>query len=968
MRSSSRCSCRWPPPARRPVPSPAARVIGKPVTAVHLVSEGRPADEPVLVDLIETRVGQPLSMSAVRETIAHLFSLGRFQDVRVEAEETPGGVSLRYDLVPVRRVSRVEFRGTLGVSEGAVRQLVGDRFGPTPPVGRAAEVASVLEQQFYPDHGYMRAHVTPVTDGADSSRTVLAFDIDAGPRAVIRTVTIVGDLQDTRAAFLRDVDAVEGESYQPVKIKNGLADYVQKLKKRGRYEATATVVPTVSGEGAAVDLRFDVQPGPVVTVVFKGDALPADRIKELVPIEREGSVDQDLLEDSALRITDYLNQLGYWKATAVPERDPDAARVVFTIHKGLEYHIAPGGVEIDGARQIPLEDLRPRLERLQPNDLYLSSNLRAAVSAIADLYAARGFASVRVESAVRELNPTAGGVGQVKPTIVVEEGPLTHIGDITFAGNEHIPSEELRRVVTLAANAPYYEPQVQANREAVLLDYLNAGYASANVVVKPVLSEDGTRADLRFEITEGPQTIIDHVIIVGNTRTDPRIIQRELRLEPGRPLGLEDRLESERRLRALGLFRRIRIEELPPGANGRRDVVVSVEEAAATTLSYGGGMEITRRLRATGPAGGAQEHFEVAPRGFFDIGRRNIAGKNRSVNLYTRLSLRPRDAPNDPTKDGTGLGFSEYRVVSTYREPRAFGMRDADLTVTGALEQGVRTSFNFARKGLNADLTRRLSSSMRGSARYSFSTTRTFDERLSENEQVTIDRVFPQVRLSSFGGALSFDTRDDVLEPSRGGFLSTEGTLAARALGGQLGFFKSYAQGFWFRSLAGSKPVVLATRAAVGLANGFSRDVTTVNADGSVTTQTVTDLPASERFFAGGDSTIRGFALDAVGAPNTISSNGFPIGGNAVLVLNAELRVPVWKGFGAAFFVDGGNVFNRVSEFDFGQLRGSYGLGLRYRSPIGPLRLDLGFKMDRRVVGGALESPHAFHFSIGQVF
>jgi outer membrane protein insertion porin family len=130
----------------------------------------------------------------------------------------------------------------------------------------------------------------------------------------------------------------------------------------------------------------------------------------------------------------------------------------------------------------------------------------------------------------------------------------------------------------------------------------------------------------------------------------------------------------------------------------------------------------------------------------------------------------------------------------------------------------------------------------------------------------------------------------------------------------------------------------------------------------------IEDLPASERFFAGGDTTIRGFALDRVGEAKTISPRGFPRGGNAVLVMNVELRIPVWKEFGAALFSDGGNVFERVSDFDVSNLRGSYGFGLRYRSPIGPVRVDLGFKMDRREVAGDLEKRTALHFSIGQAF
>jgi outer membrane translocation and assembly module TamA len=161
---------------------------------------------------------------------------------------------------------------------------------------------------------------------------------------------------------------------------------------------------------------------------------------------------------------------------------------------------------------------------------------------------------------------------------------------------------------------------------------------------------------------------------------------------------------------------------------------------------------------------------------------------------------------------------------------------------------------------------------------------------------------------------------------------------------------------------------VLAGGARVGLADPFRQIVTTVQQDGTTTTDVIRDLPASERFFAGGDTTIRGYALDSVGAPNTISSEGFPIGGSALVILNVELRTPVWRDVGAAFFVDGGNVFARVSEFSVGDLRGGTGFGLRYRSPIGPIRIDLGFKMDRRVIGGRLEPRTALHFSIGQAF
>ncbi len=955
-------------------PSQVAMFLGKRVVEIHLLVEGRPTDDTGLLDLIETRVGEPLSMVAVRESITHLFSLGRFQDIQVGAFDQAGGVQLRYDLVPLHNVAAVEYHGTVGIGAGIVRKRVSDRFGPLPPAGRAPDVARTLEQQIYPDYGYLRAKVlwrTIVEHDPDGTR--LLFDIDAGPRARIGSVNISGDPLAPVPAFQVSMGAVPGSPYEPIEIRQRLDDYLRKLKKKGRYEATGTVVPRPSEDGTIVDLSIDVLPGPVVGVAFEGDPLAKLKVSELVPLEREGLADEDFIEDSAQRITTALRLQGHSKAAVtVARREGEGTlTIVFTVRKGLIYRVADAGVQVAGNATVPNEQIRALLTKLQPGDLFIEANLGAAVSAITGTYQRLGFGKVKVESSVADTVGGAAGQGRVGPAIAIVEGVRTVVGDVAFTGAQKLPVEQLRGIVGSAPERPHAGAQALSDRDRLLLEYQNAGFVSAEVRITEALSPDGTRADLTFHISEGPQTMVDHIIIVGNTRTDQRVIERELLLAPGSPLGLEDVLESQQRLRALGLFRRVRITALAHGPEERRDVLVTVEEAASTTTSYGGGLEAGKRLRATGPQGEAQEHIEFAPRGFFDVGRRNLAGKNRSINFYSRVSLRPQastaDAGTDPAGTDQGFGFVEYRVGTTYREPRAFGTT-ADFTITGGVEQGVRSSFNFARKGVTAEIIQRLSPGVRVSGRYSFGTTRTFDEQLSEADQATIDRGFPQVRLSAFAGAISRDSRDDVIDPTRGAFLSAEGSVAARALGGQVGFLKSYNQALWFHQLPGARRVVFATRAAVGLAKGFPRLVTTTDENGNQTTEVSEDLPASERFYAGGGTTIRGFALDTVGAPNTISSTGFPKGGNVVLIMNGEIRVPLVKGIGAAFFVDGGNVFERASQFDFGELRGSVGFGVSYKSPIGPIRIDVAFKADRREIGGRLEPRSAFHFNVGQVF
>jgi outer membrane protein insertion porin family len=238
-----------------------------------------------------------------------------------------------------------------------------------------------------------------------------------------------------------------------------------------------------------------------------------------------------------------------------------------------------------------------------------------------------------------------------------------------------------------------------------------------------------------------------------------------------------------------------------------------------------------------------------------------------------------------------------------------------------------------------------------------------FDERadVAPQDRLRIDQLFPQVRLSSFSLSAIHDNHDP-LNPRDGHYLSANAQLAARTIGSEVGFVRSYLTAQLFRLLPRSHATVFGASARLGMAAGFPQ-AGTLAAD-----PTQPNLPASERFFAGGDTTVRGFALDQLGSPATIKG-GFPIGGNAVVILNAELRVPVHGGFGVVGFVDTGNVFARTANIDLGQLRSSVGFGARYRSPVGPIRVDLGFKVNRQeIVPGTLESPRALHVSLGQAF
>ena len=473
-----------------------------------------------------------------------------------------------------------------------------------------------------------------------------------------------------------------------------------------------------------------------------------------------------------------------------------------------------------------------------------------------------------------------------------------------------------------------------------------------------------------FEIHEGVRVYVEHVLIVGNVRTSSNTILRELQLKPGDPLSAAARIESQRRLATLGLFRRIQINELRHGDEATRDLVVLVEEAPANTIGFGGGFEVRLRpVRTEENPDFATERLEFAPRGSFELGRRNFLGKNRTANLFTSVSLHPRDAETVELTPSSGLldrfAFAEYRVIGQFQEPRLFET-NGDLLVTGALEQQIRSSFNFSRRGASAAIGRSLTREVKVSGSYQIQRIRLFDVK-SEDTRL-IDQLFPQVRLASFSGSITRDRRDNLVEPGSGQYFSVSGQLAAPSIGSEVGFTKTFVTAQSFRTLPRGNRFVLAGQARLGLANGFGRTVQVTGPNGEFETEVLDDLPASERFYGGGDTTVRGFALDTLGTPDTIDEDGFPLGGNAIVIFNAELRALVRGPFSAVGFLDIGNVFRRASDVRLGDLRSAVGFGVRYRSPVGPIRVDLGFKTHPEVVAGRLERRTALHITLGQAF
>ena len=951
-------------------PVAAQDLIGQPVVAVAVEEEGQPVTDPVILNLLDTRVGQALSMVDVRSTTDHLYDLRRFDDIQASADPAPGGVRVRYVLMPSHPIDQIEFRGNVALSSSDLRRVVTDRFGRSPNPARVPEAEKVLVNEFR-RRGYPAARLSSmVASTHNPHRSTLLFDVDAGRRARIADIQFLQI--DSNEPFPRP-DIRVGQPYDPDKVQDELDRWEQRMRAQGYYEARATVAPNMPDDAY---LRVSLRRGPRVTVEFTGDPLPDKERDQLVPIRARGSADEDLLEDAKIAIMQYFQARGFRDATAEYSRDdktPGQLKITFQIMRGPHYTI--DDVRIVGNAAITTAELQKLLTAGKGQE-FVAATLERQVAQVKAEYLAQGFTRAQVMAEAPSLPPDSPDSSErrVEVVITIDEGPRSVVRSITFKGNTVFSESQLLASIPAAIGDRYLASEVADGRNLVAIRYRNQGYLDVVVQQQTTFAENGTQADVVYTVTEGRQAIVDHIIITGNDKTKPETILEELEIQEGAPLGASGFTNSRTKLLRLGLFRGLDMEIVEHPGEARRDVRINVQEADRTTLGLGGGVEATLRARPTGPNGVAEEHIDVAPRGEFEIGRRNLWGSRRSVNLFARVALRSTDVltndPADPNLTQSNNGFNEFRVIGTFRDPRLFNTR-SELLATASVEQAPRTSFNFARRIVRAEVGRSLTSAISVAGRYSFEKEKLFDQIFLPEEGQLIDRLFPQIRLSKLAGTFIFDTRDDLLDPSTGRYVIVDTDFALRALGSEFGFVKTFAQGFLYRQLPAKRRMIVALGVRVGLARGITNITQNLDVDPADITENleVDLLPASERFFAGGDTTVRGFSLDRLVNKRTVAQNGFPIGGNSVVILNAELRSKLFGIVQGVGFLDAGNVFLHASNLSFIDVRPAAGFGIRINTDFGPIRFDLGFNLNPQVFGEApRESRTVFHVSIGQAF
>jgi outer membrane protein insertion porin family len=560
----------------------------------------------------------------------------------------------------------------------------------------------------------------------------------------------------------------------------------------------------------------------------------------------------------------------------------------------IVYEVHPGAPARIGVVHVEA-DVRdvewPRLES-RPGAPLVDSVLAEDARKLARVLEDAGHTAARVETVAPE------GGGDVPVVFRIQAGPRTVVSSVKVDASEPLPPESPARELRVRPGAPYRLRDVARDRDALLTAYRDVGYAQAEVTPETTLSEDRSRANVLLRVRSGSRLSVDHVVVAGLEETAEDVVRREITLREGGPLGQQQVIESQRRLGALGLFQRVSVAEIDPESPGPRTILVSAEEAPLTTIAYGIGYSENDLLR-----------------GSLEVTRRNLFGMDRTLSAFARLS------------------FRGSRFLATFREPYFLGRRQ-EMFASGFREEGERPFFDFVRYGGTLQTARALSPRWSLIVRAGYQRVHVFN--VINPGQVS--REFGNYAVAGPSSSVVNDTRDDSLEPHRGHFLTADVEYSDKRLGGDT-FVKGFLQASTYERL--TSRVVLALNARVGLAR-------TIGLEESIF------LPRAERFYAGGDYSLRGFSLDSVLAT----------GGNALVLGSAELRVDAGSYFSAAVFTDVGNVYPLVSDLTLSNLRYTAGVGLRYKSALGPLRVDWGYKLDRRLG----ESAYHVHLTIGHAF
>ena len=1016
--------------------------------------EGVPADQlQPLAGHLPQAEGAPLTEENLKRSLRQLYATGLYDTIEARGTRRADGVALVFAGTPRTFIGTVGVDGAAGATmnmqlQRASQLDAGTRLTQEKIVRAAQQMRSTLEQ-----NGYFEAVITQtITARPQQQLADIAFRVVSGPRARVGKVTVTGDSGMTVDEFRQHAHLWKIAHVDHDTVNRALDGVLRNYQKQDRLEAEVKLESAAYDHATkAVNYQFSANRGPVVRVQVHGASIDPERIKHLIPIYQEGSVDEDLLNEGNRRLRDYYQRLGYFDARVDHARQSagaDEVTILYTVKLGLRRRVEQ--VSVTGNHYFSTATLMDLLsvhaaDVLDRHGLYSQALVSADVSALESVYRNNGFSQVKVtpetstpetaadqpsDDAQTGATPQQAGehTAPLKVVYRIAEGRELRVGNLALQGNDHITTATLTALLNTTPGQMLSPRNLAGDHDAIVTAYLSRGFeqTAVNIAQQPEPADPG-QVDVVFHIDEGPQTFVRNVLLTGLESTRPQTVARAITVHAGDALNQNAIATTQSNLYAFALFNEVDTAVVNPAGDApQKTVLIEATEARRWTLTYGFGFEAQTGQPqnncsgafAAGVACSPNGKTGVSPRVLAAITRNGLFGREQSASLRGTYGLLEQSVgllyqvPHIEGNPNFGLAFSGGYANS----------EDVSTYVASRLEGAFRGTENFNHPGswLSRANTFIYEIDFRR-VKVAASSLQVYPGEISELSTAT--------RVGGPAFTWIRDTRDLAMDAHRGTYTSFQEFLSDHLFGAQAEFNRIDTSNSSYYSFDKNRFVV-ARNTRYGQIRAFGSGSSLL-------------IPLPERLYAGGPVSLRGFSQNAAGPRDP--ETGYQIGGAGALINSTELRLPPptlpWFANTVSFvlFHDMGNVFTnagdawrsmlRVRQPDSAACRnavvtnpsatypGGYdpagtgpltstgqqgpcsfndfshalGAGLRYHTPIGPIRFDFSYNLNPpiypvninysipTVKGSTIpgyatgpylgQGPHInFFFSLGQAF
>lgn len=740
---------------------------------------------------------------------------------------------------------------------------------------------------------------------------------------LVKSIDVVGNRKIEKEAILYKLKTKLNQPFNSQQIEED----IKAIYEIGYFEDIRVDIQEIE-EGLALTYLLKERP-LIKKISFQGNKeISNDTLQEKISIKTGTVFNPFLVEQNLQNLLQYYRDEGHYLIkiiTKTAEISPGSIELIFKVKEGSKIKIKK--IQIKGNKSYSDKKLKKVLGTKKyglfsffTSSGYLKKDtLSQDVLHLEDFYLDHGYIHVEVQEPEIFFDKKQKGLFI---TISLSEGNQFRNGQILLEGNTILPSQEIKKRIKIQSEELFSRSQLRKDIAAIQDLYAEHGYLFTRIIPLTQESIEQKKVDITYRLEEGELSYIDHILISGNIKTRDKVIRREVGLQEGDIFDSRKIRESYNNINNLGFFEEVNLDIQPVPSNNKVDLVIKVKERMTGQVSVGGGWS-------------SQENFV----GTAEIKQGNLFG------LGQRLSFSAEIAPT--SRSTYDIGFTEPWLFDI---PLSAGF---DLYYVEKKYE----AFDKIARGGDVQLGYPVANHTYLFGTYLLENVRiNIDE--SENVSQEIKDAEGKSRTSSMRLALNRDSRDNRIKPTYGSINKISFQVAGGLLGGSNHFYKTIGESAWHFKIW--KELIFSVHGKIGYASEFRED----------------GLPIFERFYCGGLDTVRGYEERSIG-PTDPNTND-PVGGNKMVITNIELAFPLVDVVRGVFFFDAGNVYSENgkvinerghkvtnSEYFFDTpLRMGAGVGIRFFTPIGPLRLDWGHKIHPE--DG--ESPSEWHFAIGTYF